>query len=201
MIATLTGILEETTPLSAVIGIGGVGYEVHAPVTTIERLPPAGQKVKLYTCAVYREDSQKLYGFHNKEDREFFRLLTEKVTGVGPRIALSIMSKLSVATLKNAIASADAALLAKCPGIGKKTAERLVIELKDHIAPGTGAPPPSAGITAAKTPAETTHYQDAVSALITLGYKPNTADKAVRQAMEKLGPAAATEEIIKQALG
>src|SRR5437764_319005 len=135
MITSIAGTLVSATPLTAIIETGGLGYEVHIPVTTAERLPSPGQQAKLYTLAVYREDSATLYGFATDEERNFFRLLVEKVTGVGPRMALSIMSKLSLPTLKSAIASGDVALLAKCPGIGKKTAERLVIELRAKLNP------------------------------------------------------------------
>jgi Holliday junction DNA helicase RuvA len=135
MITSITGQLVAATPLTATIEVGGFGYEVHIPVTTAERLPSLGQQAKLHTVAVYREDSQTLYGFSTEEERNFFRLLVEKVTGVGPKMALSVLSKLSLATLKGAIAAGDIGLLSKCPGIGKKTAERLVIELRDYLNP------------------------------------------------------------------
>jgi Holliday junction DNA helicase RuvA len=201
MITSVSGILVSATPLSAVIEAGGLGYEVHIPVTTAERLPSPGAATKLHTLAVYREDSATLYGFATEEERDFFRLLVEKVTGVGPKMALSVMSKLSLATLKAAIASGDVGLLAKCPGIGKKTAERLVIELRDKlnpaelgtIAPATGAQPPA--------PAGDNRVNDAVLALTALGYKAADADKAVRQAWIALGAKASTEALIKKALG
>ncbi len=135
MITSVSGILATATPLTAVIETGGLGYEIHIPVTTAERLPSPGQPAKLHTLAVYREDSATLYGFATEEERDFFRLLVEKVTGVGPKMALSVMSKLSLATLKGAIAAGDVGLLSKCPGIGRKTAERLVIELRDKLHP------------------------------------------------------------------
>ena len=135
MIASVTGTLVAATPLSAIIETGGLGYEIHIPVTTAERLPSPGQSAKLHTFAVYREDSQTLYGFSTEEERDFFRLLVEKVTGVGPKMALSVLSKLSLGTLKSAIVADDVGLLAKCPGIGRKTAERLVIELRDKLNP------------------------------------------------------------------
>ena len=202
MITSVSGILVSATPLSAVIETGGLGYEIHIPVTTAERLPQPGQAAKLHTLAVYREDSQTLYGFATIEERDFFRLLVEKVTGVGPKMALSVMSKLSLATLKSAISSGDVGLLAKCPGIGKKTAERLVIELRDKLNPaelGT--------IVSGKTPGEPaaagpdSRVNDAVLALTALGYKATDADKAVRQAWIALGPTATTEALIKKALG
>jgi len=201
MITSVSGILVSATPLVAIIETGGLGYEIHIPVTTAERLPQPGQAAKLHTLAVYREDSQTLYGFATLEERDFFRLLVEKVTGVGPKMALSVMSKLSLPTLKSAIASGDVGLLAKCPGIGRKTAERLVIELRDKLNPselGQALPGKPAGET---TPATDSRVNDAVLALTALGYKAADADKAVRQAWIALGPAATTEALIKKALG
>jgi Holliday junction DNA helicase RuvA len=203
MITSISGILVSATPLAAIIETGGFGYEVHIPVTTAERLPQPGQAAKLHTLAVYREDSQTLYGFATEEERDFFRLLVEKVTGVGPKMALSVLSRLSLASLKGAIAAGDVGLLAKCPGIGKKTAERLVMELRDKLNPadlGTAGPAKSAAGSPAPALAEN-KIRDAVLALATLGYKAADADKAVRQAWVTLGPSASTEALIKKALG
>lgn len=203
MITSVSGTLVYATPLVAVIETGGLGYEIHIPVTTAERLPQAGQSAKLHTLAVYREDSQTLYGFAMVEERDFFRLLVEKVTGVGPKMALSVMSKLSLPTLKSAIATGDVGLLAKCPGIGKKTAERLVIELRDKLNPADLGSLPSPGTTSplASASATDSRVSDAVLALTALGYKAADADKAVRQAWITLGPKATTEALIKKALG
>jgi len=204
MITSISGILVSATPLRAIIETGGFGYEVHIPVTTAERLPSPGQATKLHTLAVYREDSQTLYGFSTEEERDFFRMLVEKVTGVGPKMALSVLSKLSLQTLKGAIAAGDVALLAKCPGIGKKTAERLVIELRDKLNPadlGTVSSS-SASATSASGPAPVENkIRDAVMALVALGYKAADADKSVRQAWVAVGPSASTEALIKKALG
>ena len=200
MITSVSGLLVTATPLTAVIETGGLGYEIHIPVTTAERLPSPGQPAKLHTLAVYREDSATLYGFATEAERDFFRLLVEKVTGVGPKMALSVMSKLSLATLKSAIAAGDVGLLSKCPGIGRKTAERLVIELRDKLHPaelGTVA----ATDAATTTPATDSRVNDAVLALTALGYKAADADKAVRQAWIALGSKATTEALIKKALG
>lgn len=198
MITSISGVLTSATALTAVVETGGLGYEVHVPVTTAEKLPPPGQAVKLHTLAVYREDAHTLYGFATAEERDFFRLLVEKVTGVGPKLALSVLSKLSLPSLKGAIAAGDVALLAKCPGIGRKTAERLVIELRDQLHPG-GLGPATAATPAAE--AGDSRLRDAVLALVALGYKPADADKAVRQALAALGAAATTEALIKRALG
>jgi len=199
MIVHLEGRLVSATPLSAVIDVNGIGYELHIPVTTAEKLPHVGETARLHTHAVYREDSQSLYGFVSREERDFFRLLTEKVSGIGPKIGLSIMSKLSLPLLRSAIAQGDVGLLAKCPGIGKKTAERLCIELRDKVGIGsTTEHPPTAN--ANSTFGTGGRIEDAVMALMTLGYKADTADKAVRQADAKLGPEATTEALIKAAL-
>lgn len=202
MITSVSGVLISATPLTAVIEAGGLGYEVHIPVTTAERLPSPGQHAKLHTLAVYREDSATLYGFATDEERDFFRLLVEKVTGVGPKMALSVLSKLSLPTLKGAIVAGDVGLLAKCPGIGKKTAERLVIELRDKLNPADlGTVSPAQGVPAASVPAGENKIRDAVLALTALGYKAADADKAVRQAWVALGASASTEALIKKALG
>jgi Holliday junction DNA helicase RuvA len=202
MITSVSGILVSATPLAAVIETGGLGYEIHIPVTTAERLPTPGQLTKLHTLAVYREDSATLYGFATEEERDFFRLLVEKVTGVGPKMALSVLSKLSLASLKGAIVAGDVGLLAKCPGIGKKTAERLVMELRDKLNPADlGHVAPAAGATPSGGAAGENKIRDAVLALTALGYKAADADKAVRQAWVALGAGASTEALIKKALG
>lgn len=198
MITRITGTLVSATPLHAVIETGGLAYEIHIPLTTAERLPVAGQQARLHTLVVYREDAQTLYGFATEEDRDFFRLLVEKVTGVGPKMALSILSRLSLPVLHGAIAAGDVALLAKCPGIGKKTAERLVMELRDHVG---GQPLAPAAASGAPAPGGDNRVRDAVMALMALGYKAPEADKAVRQATVALGPTATTEALIKKALG
>lgn len=198
MITRITGTLLSATPLQAVIEAGGLGYEINIPVTTAERLPQPGQQAQLHTLVVYREDSQTMYGFASEQERDFFRLLVEKVSGIGPKTALSILSKLSLPVLHGAIAGGDVALLAKCPGIGKKTAERLVVELRDKL--GTGAPAPAASSAPESGPPTDNKVRDAVMALVALGYKAADADKSVRMAWVALGPTATTEALIKKAL-
>ena len=199
MITRITGTLLSATPLLAVVETGGLAYEVHLPVTTAERLPATGQQARLHTLVVYREDSQTMYGFTTEEERDFFRLLVEKVSGIGPKTALIVLSKLSLPVLHGAIAAGDVALLAKCPGIGKKTAERLVIELRDKIGVAAPAAVATASGPASAAPAEN-KIRDAVLALVALGYKAADADKSVRQALVALGPGATTEALIKKAL-
>jgi len=197
MIVGIKGKLMRSTPLSAVIEAGGLFYELAIPVTTAEKLPQAGNEVFLHTVAIYREDSQALYGFAAASDRDFFKLLIEKVSGIGPKIAINIMSRMSVETLRSAILTADIALLSKCPGIGKKTAERLVIELKDAFDGASSVMPIHIEGVSAAAPSPSS---DAVATLVALGYKPVDADKAVRQAILKCGENASTEAIVKAAL-
>lgn len=198
MIAYLQGKIADATPVSAIIDVNGVGYYLTIPVTTAEKLPPNGAVAKVWTVAVYREDSAALYGFATTDERDFFRLLMEKVSGIGPKTAISILSKLSVPMLRQAIANGDVGLLAKCPGIGKKTAERLVVELKDKVGLPSTATVDASGSPA---PALSGNMQDAVAALVALGYKLADADKSVRKAMKSVGDDASTEALIRAALG
>lgn len=199
MITSIQGVLVEATPLRAVVEVNGLGYEVNVPVTTAERLPRAGSVVRLHTLVVFREDSQTLFGFATSDERDFFRLMIDNVTGVGPKVALSIMSRLSLPLLVGAIRSGDVATLAKCPGIGKKTAERLVVELKARVG-ATGDAVHALLAADGSQPARTPHA-DAVAALVALGYRVSDADEAVRRASMALGAAATTEAMVKKALG
>lgn len=199
MIISIEGRLVHATPIHAVIELNGFGYEVNIPVTTAEKLPAPGATVKLHTLVIYREDSQTLYGFATPEERDFFKLMIEHVTGVGPKVALSIMSRLSLPMLESAIRIGDVATLAKCPGIGKKTAERLVIELRSKVGElGSGSAATPSIETA--VPGDSAH-RDAVAALIALGYKAADADQAVRRATTALGGGEiTTEKLVKRAL-
>jgi holliday junction DNA helicase RuvA len=200
MIASLRGTLLSTTPLRAVVEVAGIGYEVNVPVTTAEKLPAAGQPAFLHTHVVYREDSQAIYGFASAAERDFFRLLIEKVSGVGPKVALALMSHLSLPSLQSAIAGSDADLLSKCPGIGRKTAERIILDLKDKMGLVSQIVPAGSSISGNAPGAETSPLADAVAALVALGYRPPDADKAVRKAQAALGAGATTEALIKKAL-
>ena len=202
MIVKIIGTILEQSPLTVVIETGGLGYEVNIPLSTAEKLPNVGKECSLFIHAVYREDSAVLYGFISRSDRDFFQLLVEKVSGIGPKIGISILSRMSVELLQNAIICSDISLLSKCPGIGKKTAERLVVELKDKI----GCQDENyiqSNDSAAATPLSDRNYsnfKDAVSSLIALGYKPADSDKLIRRALEELSADASTEEIIRMAL-
>ena len=202
MIVKIFGTILEQSPLSVVIETGGLGYEVNIPLSTVEKLPKIGKECSLFIHAVYREDSAVLYGFISRNDRDFFRLLVEKVSGIGPKIGISILSRMSVELLQNAIICSDVSLLSKCPGIGKKTAERLVIELKDKVSSQHNS------IQLDDSAAETmpndqnySNFKDAVSSLIALGYKPVDSDKLIRGAIAQLSASASVEEIIRKALG
>ncbi len=202
MIATLEGILAEASPTGVVLDVNGVGYEVHIPVTTAERLPGLGQKTKLHIRAIYREDTQALYGFATRENKDLFNVIIDKVSGVGPKTALGILSQHNADTLKSAIATEDVKLLSKCPGIGKKSAERIIVELKDFMGASLiSSPAPSANSTTAKSISPNAqNLQDAVAALSALGYKTAEAEKTVINAMKALGDDATVEELVKGAL-
>ena len=180
MITSIQGTLASTSPLGAVVETGGFGYEVHMPATSAERLPRPGAAVKLHTLVIYREDAQTLYGFSSPEERDFFRLMIENVTGVGPKMALSIMSRLAL------------------PSLGKKTAERLVVELRSKVGGDASAAPAEGGPGGESVPA--TPHRDAVAALVALGYKTADADQAVRRAAVALGAGADTSALIRRAL-
>ena len=196
MITSIQGLLASAAPLKAVIEVNGFGYVVNIPLTTAEKLPPTGAMVKLHTLAIYREDSQALYGFATADERDFFRLLIEHVTGVGPKVALSIMSRLSLPLLEGAIRAGDVGTLAKCQGIGRKTAERLVVELRSKV--GLAVVPESPALSG--TSDEGSPHRDAVAALMALGYKAADADQAIRRAQAALGGQGSTEALIKKAL-
>jgi Holliday junction DNA helicase RuvA len=202
MITSIQGLLTSATPLHAIVELNGFGYEVNIPVTTAEKLPAPGVTVKLHTHVIYREDAQTLYGFATTADRDFFRLMIEHVTGIGPKSALTIMSRLSVALLESAIRSGDVGMLAKCPGIGKKTAERLVVELKSKVSGATTIPaaPSDGKLGTPSAPSAVSAHRDSIAALVALGYKAPDADAAVRQAALALGAGATTEALIRKAL-
>ncbi|NDV61678.1 Holliday junction branch migration protein RuvA [Puniceicoccales bacterium CK1056] len=206
MISFIEGVVESATPLQVILNCQGIGYRIDVPVTTSEKIPGIGKSVRLQIHPVYREDSQALYGFATREERDFFHLVTSKVSGIGPKIALNLMSRLSFQMLQDAISRGDAALLAKCPGIGKKTAERVCIELKDKLGPGSGKAvtvTPSSGSPVspeADGSNQAAAFSDAIQALMTLGYKMDAADQAVRKASQALGSEATTDALIKMAL-
>lgn len=196
MITYLEGILREILPTQVVIEVHGVGYEVFIPLSSYDRLPPPGQSVRLLTHLQVREDAHLLYGFASSEERDLFRLLVNRVSGVGPKLALAVLSGMDVVRFKAAVVESDIASISKISGLGKKTAERIVLELKDKL--GVAAAWEAAS--ASKAPTEEARVSnDAVLALIALGYKQVNAAKAVRevaQGQTSLG----TEELVREAL-
>ena len=172
MIGRLSGILLEKNPPQILLDVQGVGYELDVPMSTFYNLPALHEKVVLHTHFVVREDAQLLYGFATPEERIAFRQLL-KISGVGPKLALSVLSGLSLGDLSLAVANKDAGRLTKIPGVGKKTAERLLLELQGKFA--------VTGATAAQGAPAATHGSDIVNALLALGYNEKEADWAARQ--------------------
>ncbi|MFI2812376.1 MULTISPECIES: Holliday junction branch migration protein RuvA [Microbulbifer] len=197
MIGRLSGSLAAVQPPHLLVDVQGVGYEVLAPMTTIFELPPAGQPVVLHTHLAVSETAQQLYGFIREADRALFRTLI-KVNGVGPKMALAILSGLDGAALSRCVSEDNVAALVKVPGVGKKTAERLIIELRDKLAPQFGD---SNDIPLMATAAEpkVDHAGEAESALAALGYKPTEATKMVARATKEQ-PDADSATLIRLAL-
>jgi holliday junction DNA helicase RuvA len=177
MIGRLTGVIAEKAPPQVLIDVGGVGYEVDVPMSTFYNLPPPGERTSLLTHFVVREDAQVLYGFGSAAERQAFRQLI-KVSGVGPRMALSLLSGLSVAELAQAITVQESGRLTRIPGIGKKTAERLLLELKGKLGAELGAAPVSV-----KSEAQA----DVLQALVALGYSDKEAAAALKALPEDVG--------------
>lgn len=199
MIGRLRGTLAEKQPPHLILDVNGLGYELEVPMTTLYRLPLIGQPLTLHTHLVVREDAQLLYGFYERRERELFRELI-RLNGVGPKLALALMSSLEVDELVRCVQAQDTSALVRVPGVGKKTAERLLVELKDRfkawqtvpamfdLVPDDGAMP---------RPPVATAETDAVSALVSLGYKPQEASKAVAAVNEK---GLSSEDLIRRAL-
>jgi Holliday junction DNA helicase RuvA len=176
MIGKLTGILSDKNPPQVIVDCGGVGYEVQVPMSTFYNLPADGHKVTLLTHFVVREDAQILYGFSSNKEREAFRQLI-KITGVGPRTALSILSGMDVGDLAQAVTLQEAGRLVKVPGIGKKTAERLLLELKGKLGADIGAPLGAVGDA----------QMDILQALLALGYSDKEAAAALKALPKDVG--------------
>ncbi|MBW5414372.1 Holliday junction branch migration protein RuvA [Pseudomonas sp. MAG002Y] len=197
MIGRLHGSLAEKQPPHVIIDVNGVGYELEVPMTTLYRLPSLGEPVTLHTHLVVREDAHLLYGFFEKRERELFRELI-RLNGVGPKLALALMSGFEVDELVRCVQAQDASALVKIPGVGKKTAERLLVELKDRFKAWESLPSiaPLMMETAAGKPVVTAET-DAVSALVSLGFKPQEASRAVSAIAEE---GLSSEDLIRRAL-
>ena len=178
MFDSIQGILKDKDPLKAVVETGGIGYRLTIPLSTYTQLPPCEKSLKLYLSQVVREDSNTLYAFLAKEERDLFETLIT-LSGIGPKTALAIIGHMDIASFQRAIAASDVRLLSKIPGIGKKTAERLVIEMRDKFKKG-----PLKGKSLSLSSADTL-IGDAMNALLNLGYGPIDAQKAVQAAMEE----------------
>jgi Holliday junction DNA helicase RuvA len=207
MIATLEGIITEALPTCIILDVQGVGYEVNIPISTAERLAGIGQKAKLHIRAIYREDTQALYGFYARQDKELFNVIIDKVSGVGPKSALGILSHHTAESLRTAIATENIKLLTKCPGIGKKTAERIIVELRDFMGASLlSSSSQSSNISSPSSPpafaisSSQQNLQDAVAALCALGYKIADAEKAALNTLKAIGDDATVEQLIKGAL-
>ena len=196
MITFLDGKLVSALPTQAIVDVGGVGYEVFIPLASYDKLPAVGQPVRILTHLHVREDAHVLYGFMTPAERDLFRLLVNNVSGIGPKLALAVLSGISVKNFKAAVVNSDITSLSKISGLGKKTAERIVLELKDKL--GVAAAWEAASTMHAPT-TEQEQANEAVLALIALGYKQIDAHKAVRELQEK-GEANAAEDLVKLAL-
>jgi Holliday junction DNA helicase RuvA len=197
MITFLDGKLVSALPTQAIVNVGGVGYEVFIPLSSYDKLPAAGQSVQILTHLYVREDAHILYGFMTAAERDLFRLLVNHVSGIGPKLALAVLSGMSVSNFKSAVVNADIASLSKISGLGKKTAERIVLELKDKL--GVVAAWEAASAAHAPT-AEQSQANEAVLALIALGYKQVDAHKTVRELQEHEREIKTAEELVKLAL-
>lgn len=192
MIAWLQGVLLQKQAPILLLNVNGVGYELEAPLSAFYELPEIGETATLYVHMVVREDAQLLYAFSNEQQRDVFRSLI-KVNGVGPKVALAVLSTLSLQELLQCMADDDDALLCKVPGIGKKTAQRLIVEMKDRLQKSFGDAVIQTNATQASSSRE---RQDAIAALESLGYKANDAARVVRALPQELN----SEELIREAL-
>jgi len=179
-----------------IIEAGGVGYDVHIPLSTYDRLPAPGSEFKILTHLVVREDAHILFGFATAEERDLFLLLVNNVSGVGPKLALAVLNGTTPVTFRGLVVAGDISALSKIKGVGKKTAERIVVELRDKV--GVSAAWEAASAQQSLSPEEL-HINDAVLTLIALGYKQAEAHKVVR-AIRDAQPKSTVEELVKEAL-
>jgi len=197
MISFLEGKLVESLPTQVTVDVNGVGYEVLIPLSSFDKLPSPGNSVKLLTHLAVREDAHVLYGFMTSPEREMFRLLINTVSGIGPKIALNVLSGMNVTALRGAVANGDVKALSQISGVGKKTAERIVVELKDKIGAAGAWEAASAG---RGLSASDQKVNDAVLALIALGFKQVEAHEAIRGALSLLGGKATVEDLVRACL-
>ncbi len=182
----LKGKLIAASPTHATLEVSGIGYALHIPLSTYSKLPQPGKEALLYTSLVVREDSHTLFAFHTAEERDLFQTFCA-ISGIGPKTALSLVGHLDQADLHTAITSANVPLLSKIPGIGKKTAERLILEMRDKMLKGNTSSAP-------------VHHSDAMNALINLGYNSMQAQKALKKALAHFDSEPELGELIRVAL-
>lgn len=197
MIHHLKGQVTQTLPTQVIIDVNGVGYEVLIPLSSYDKIPAPGGQVLILTELVVREDSHTLYGFMTAAERELFRLLTGSVSGIGPKTALNVLSGMNVLTFRGAVANGDVKALSQISGIGKKTAERIIVELRDKVgaAGAWEASSQERGLSASDQ-----KINDAVLALIALGFKQVEAHDAIRAAQSVLGGEATVEQLVRACL-
>ena len=196
MIVFLDGVLVEKEPTRVVVNVNGVGYEAAIPLSSYDRLPAAGERVKLLTVPVVREDAHLLFGFMTGEERTMFGLLTS-INGIGPRLGLAVLSGLAVRDLKAAVAGGDVKRLSGISGIGRKTAERIVLEMRDKLGKGDLME----AVTGGKAPGPNeAKLRDTLLALISLGHKQAEAQRMVREIAGAITPDMPLEEILRKVL-
>src|SRR3989475_8086542 len=197
MISFLHGKLVEALPTQVTLEVNGVGYEVLIPLSSYDKLPSPGQEVRLLTHLAVREDAHVLYGFMTTAERELFRLLINTVSGIGPKIALNILSGMNARAFRGAVANGDVQALSQISGVGRKTAERIVVELKDKV--GAAGAWEASSAQRALSP-EDQKINDAVLALMALGFKQVEAHDSVRKVQGALGPQATIEDLVRACL-
>ncbi len=197
MIGQIRGILVAKIPPDIHLEVGGITYEIQVPLSTLYQLPEIGQKLVLHTHFVVREDAQLLYGFYDAKDKAMFRALI-RVNGVGPKLGLAILSGMEVDEFVRTVRNNDAATLVNMPGIGKKTAERLIVEMRDRLAEWEVTATVGAGSEVGSGASAVT--KDAETALVSLGYKPMQAAHAIAQVIKDKPGVANSEELIRLAL-
>jgi len=197
MITFLHGKLIEALPTQVIVEVNGVGYEVLIPLSSFDKLPQPGREVRLLTHLAIREDAHVLYGFMTAAERELFRLLVNTVSGIGPKIAINILSGIAVTAFRGAVANSDVKSLSQISGVGKKTAERIIVELRDKM--GAAGVWEATSAQRALSP-EDQRLNDAVLALMALGFKQIEAHDSVRAAQVALGSSATVEELVRVCL-
>lgn len=197
MISFLQGKLVDALPTSVTVNVNGIGYDVLIPLSSFDKLPQPGGEVTILTHLVVREDAHVLYGFMTVPERELFRMLINNVSGIGPKTALNVLSGMNAVTFRGAVASGDVKSLSQISGVGKKTAERIVVELRDKV----GAAGAWEATSAARSlSASDQKVNDAVLALMALGFKQPEAHESVHAAQAMLGEKAGVEELVRAAL-